>query len=61
MKKLKDKYVLEMTMISDNGIDEVFRPVLKKEEYERRKRYLEEAGLYLVMEQEKIHNKSEHN
>lgn len=45
---------LYKTLISDNGIDKVYRPVLEKEEYERRIRQLEKACVRLMNEQDRI-------
>ena len=53
----KQELYLYKTLISDNGIDKVYRPVLQKEEYERRKGQLEKACVRLMNEQDRIRNK----
>jgi hypothetical protein len=53
----KQELYLYKTLISDNGIDKVYRPVLQKEEYERRKRQLEKACVRLINEQDRIQSR----
>lgn len=57
MGKSADQYILYKTLISDNGIDRVYRPVLEEEEYERRKRQLEKACVRLMNEQDRIQSR----
>lgn len=53
----KQELYLYKTLISDNGIDKVYRPVLQKEEYERRKGQLEKACVRLMNEQDRIQSR----
>lgn len=53
----KQELYLYKTLISDNGIDKIYRPVLQKEEYERRKRQLEKACVRLMNEQDRIQSR----
>lgn len=57
MKKTEDTYILHKTLISDNGIDRVYRPVLDEEEHERRKKEFEKACIRLIREQDRAHSK----
>ena len=52
--KNQHELYLYKTLISDNGIDRIYRPVLDKEEYEYRKKQREKACIRLMNAQERI-------
>lgn len=56
MDQSEDRYALCKVLISDNGIDRAYCPVLEKEECKRRGRRLEKACISLMDAEERVEN-----
>ena len=50
MKKLKDEYYFEKTIKYDNATVNIYRPIIREEEHERRMKKIHDAAADLLKE-----------